>query len=172
MEGLNFILYQHVDGIPTMRDSDIARLYQRTEESGLTRLMFNDGSITNADEFVDHVTSKAAIFFVITLTDKTRGYFWLNRIEKTHAYCHFMCFPEFWGNHSLNVRIGQKAMQMCLKEFDMIMGMLPTSNDIAINYLMDVGLNVVGRIPNLIWSQELQKPVEGMMLSTTMEDYE
>jgi len=172
MEGLQFTLYQRIDGIPTMRDSDITELYQRTETAGLTRLMFDDGSIRNAAEFVDHVTSFNVLFFVITLAGKTRGYFWLNRIEATHAYCHFMCFPEFWGNHNLNVRIGQEAMKMCLKEFAMIMGMLPTSNSIAINWLMDVGLNVVGRIPKLIWSESLQKPVEGMMLSTTMEDYE
>ena len=181
MDGLEFTLYQKIDGVPTMRDSDIARLYQRTESAGVTRLMFDDGTITNAREFVDHVTDFRTIFFKISLTDKTGlgktetgtvGYFWLNRLEATHAYCHFMSFPEYWGDHWRNVEIGQEAMKICLKEFPMIMGMLPTTNEIAITYLMDVGLNVVGRIPNLIWSESLQKPVEGMMLYTTMEDYE
>ena len=169
MEGLEFTLYQRIDGVPTMRDSDITELYQRTEAAGLTRLMFNDGSLQNASEFTDYVTRSAVIFFKITLAGNPFGYFWLNRIESTHAYCHFCAFPKYWGD-GRTVQVGIEAMKICLKEFDMVMGMLPSSNEIAINYLLKVGLHKLGRVPNLIWSESDQKSVEGTMLYITKED--
>jgi hypothetical protein len=171
MEGLEFNMYNRYDGIPTMRDSDITALYQKTEDEGLSGIVFDDGSIRNASEFVDYVTTPAVIFFSIALRGKPFGYFWLNRIESTHAYCHFMCFPEFWGD-GRTVTVGQEAMKICLKEFDMIMGMLPSTNHFAINYLLKVGLHKIGTIPNLIWSESEQKPVEGTMLYITAEDLE
>ena len=171
MEGLEFTLYQRIDGIPTMRDSDIRDLYLQTETAGVTRYMFDDGSIRNAQEFVDHVTLPQTIFFNITLADKPFGYFWLNRIEATHAYCHFMCFPEFWGDYR-TAQVGIEAMKICLDEFAMIMGMVPSTNKIAINYLLDVGLHKVGTIPRLLWSESEQRPVEGTMMYITAEDLE
>jgi hypothetical protein len=171
MEGLEFTLYQVIDGVPTMRDSDIAWLYDKVEAEGLSGTLFHDGSIANKHEFVDYVKTPACIFFLITLTGKPFGFFWLNRIETTHAYCHFVAFPEFWGD-GRTVKVGQEAMKICLKEFDTIMGMLPSTNHFAINYLLKVGLHKIGNVPNLMWSEADQKPVEGTMLYITAEDLE
>lgn len=171
MEGFEFILYQVIDGVPTMRDSDLEYLYDKVEAEGLSGTLFYDGSIKNKREFVDHVKSPACIFFLITLRDNPFGFFWLNRIESTHAYCHFMAYPEFWG-HGDTVNAGKEAMRICLKEFDMIMGMLPSTNLPAISYLSKVGLHKIGTVPNLIWSEADQKPVEGTLLYITAEDLE
>jgi hypothetical protein len=171
MEGLEFTFYQHIDGIPTMRDSDILNLYIKCVDEGLSGLLFHDGSIRNEYEFLDYVKTPGCIFCTITLTGKPFGFFWLNRIEETHAYCHFTAFPEFWGD-SRTVEVGKIAMSKCLKEFDMIMGMLPSTNHFAINYLKKVGLHVIGTAPKLMWSEADQKPVEGTLLYITAEDLE
>jgi hypothetical protein len=52
------------------------------------------------------------------------------------------------------------------------MGMLPSTNTIAINYLLKVGLHKIGNVPNLMWSEAEQKPVEGTMMYITKEDLE
>jgi hypothetical protein len=171
MEGLEFVLYQMIDGVPTMRDSDLMYLYDRVEAEGLSGLLFHDGSIRNGREFVDYVKTPSCIFFTIGLQDKPFGFFWLNRIETTHAYCHFVAFSDFWGD-GRTVQVGIEAMKICLKEFDMIMGMLPSTNVFAIRYLLKVGLHKVGNIPNLMWSEADQKPVEGTLLYITAEDLE
>jgi hypothetical protein len=116
MEGLEFTLYQIVDGVPTMRDSDLKWLYDKVKAEGLSGSLFHDGSIRNKHEFVDYMKTPACIFFSITLQGNPFGFFWLNRIETTHAYCHFVCFPEFWGT-GVCVPVGIEAMRICLDEF-------------------------------------------------------
>jgi hypothetical protein len=164
----NFLPYTHVDGVPTMRDSDIKFLYDKCFEEGIGEILFHDGKISNAEQFIDHMTSTLVMFWAVYYEGKPFGFYWLNRIDTTHAYCHFTCYPEFWGTE-LTVEAGKRAMKICTKFFPTIMGMLPSENTFAIDYLKRVGLNIVGEVPNLMWSQTTGKPCKGTMLYITKE---
>ncbi|MEE9304260.1 MAG: hypothetical protein V3U84_10815 [Thiotrichaceae bacterium] len=172
MEGLEFIPYTHHNGIPLILDSEIHALWFNTIKAGVFDLVFHDGSINSLDEFTTLVVkSSQTHFWKIEYNQKTWGYFWLNRLERTHAYCHFMAFPKFWGDSKL-VDIGKEAMQMCLEglQYPMIMGMVPSTNTYAVDYLHRVGLQDGGTFPKLLWSAKEQKPVEGKILYITKEN--
>ena len=62
------------------------------------------------------------------------------------------------------------AFTVFQKEFPMIMGMIPTWNTHAIDYLKKVGLQDGGTFPFLIWSAKDDKPVEGKILYITQEE--
>lgn len=165
----NFLPYTFVDGVPTLRDSEIIYIYEKCFEDGIGDLLFHDGSINSAEEFLSHVKQPNVLFWIIYYQGELLGFFWLNRLETTCAYCHFAGFPKFWGT-GLTVKAGKKAMAIVLRHFNVIMGMLPSDNNIAINYLYRVGLKKVGEVPNLLWSKAKGKPVKGTILYITGED--
>jgi hypothetical protein len=170
MDGLEFTPYTRIDGIPLHRDSYLKGLYERLVESGTHELLFHDGQIQNDLDFIAMVKDMSkTVWFEMKVFDETIGMFWLNRIEKTHAYCHFMAYPEYWGRKDL-VLMGQEAMRMVLGIVPMIMGMIPSWNTHAIDYLKKVGLQDGGTFPFLIWSAKDNKPVEGKILYITQED--
>jgi hypothetical protein len=172
MEGLEFIPYTHHDGMPLILDSEIKVMWDDTVKAGVVDLLFHDGSVINLEEFtILVVKSSQTHFWEIEYKHETLGYWWLNRFESTHAYCHFMAFPKFWGDPKL-VDIGKEAMKICFGElyYAMIMGMLPTSNTHALDYLRKVGLQDGGTFPKLLWSAKEHRPVEGKILYITKEN--
>jgi len=170
MEKLQFLSYVRIDGIPTIRNTQIRDIYNRCVETGIADMLFHDGSINDSEDFLQHVTRADVIFTLIFVPGENEpmGFFWLNRLERTHAYCHFAAFPEYWGK-PVTVKAGQQAMDWCLHTFHTIMGMVPISNKYAIDYLYRVGLKDVGDIPNLIWSAKEEKPVTGKLMYITRE---
>jgi hypothetical protein len=80
-----------------------------------------------------------------------------------------MAYPEYWGKDYL-VTIGKEAMNLILNTYPMIMGMLPSWNTHAIEYLKKVGLQDGGTFPFLIWSAKDDKAVEGKILYITTEE--
>ncbi len=168
MKELEFIPYTLIDGIPIFRDSEIKTLYDRTVVA--VPVMFQDGQIQNDLDFLAMVKDQRhTVFFTILVYGETLGYFYLNRLEKTHAHCHFMCFPDFWGRSDL-VYIGQEALRLCLKTFPMIMGMIATENAHAIKFLKKLGMNDGGTFPYLMYNAIEDKAMEGKILYITQED--
>jgi len=164
-----FLPYTVIDGIPSMSNSYIKGIYDRCVESGLEEILFHDGSINDADDFMNHVTNLGTMFWAIFYRKKMVGFFWLNRLEKTHAYCHFAAFPEIWGR-GLAEEAGKQAMTIALKHFSMIIGMIPADNQVAIDYLGRVGLTDLADVPNLLWSKKLECPITGKLMCITRED--
>jgi hypothetical protein len=102
---------EHVSGI---EDHTIRCLYERTFDEGIGDTLFNDGSIQNAEEFLKSMKSPGTCFFIVVRNvDRAAvGFWWLNRLTKTHAWCHFVAFKEMWGTEH-TVPIGKEAMRIC-----------------------------------------------------------
>ncbi|NIP51778.1 MAG: hypothetical protein GWN00_22585 [Aliifodinibius sp.] len=167
----SFLPYRKHDGVPTLRDSDISNLYNKCCEQGIDEIVFHDGSINDAAEFTDYVKRPDVIFYVVYYDVFPFGFFWLNRIEKTNAHIHFVIFKDYWGK-GLSVEAGKKVVQMCLDSYPTIMGRLLPENKYAINYVSQLGFNLVGLVPNLIWSKKDSKPVAGLVVYITKEELE
>lgn len=171
------IPYTHRDGVPTFADSEIRALYERSFQSGMGEMLFHDGSIPSADHWLSYVKGPGVLLYVIFYKGEIAGFCWLNRLEATSAYCHFAAFPEHWGT-DVPVNGGKLAMQTFLTMqdqqgnyiFHTIMGMLPSTSTIQIDYCKRVGLKTVGEVPNLIWSAKEGKPVTGTVMYITREE--
>lgn len=171
MSGYKHIPYTQVDGVPTFKDSEIIGLYQRIWDEGLGPTLFHDGSIKNAAHFLQLMKGSGTILHVVVEEDgHPVALWWLNRIEQTHAYCHFCAFIELFATPDTK-KIGKDAMKICFDGmgFKVIMGMLPSTNVIAIRYLGKVGMHVLGTVPNLMHT-ESGDGVEGTILYITRED--
>jgi hypothetical protein len=151
-----FVPYTTVDGIPTFKDSDILGLYRRVYEEGLGDQLFYDGSIKDEQQFLQLMKSPGAILHVVLAPDDHPvAMWWLNRLERTHATCHFTLFVELFGTKD-RVPIGKEAMRICFDHlgYEVIMGMTPSDNKFALGYARKVGFKEVGEVPHYLWSKE------------------
>ncbi len=167
----SFLPYFIHDGIPTMRDSEIYKLYEKCVVQGIDEIVFHDGSINTWKGFTDYVKRQDVFFYVVNYDIFPFGFFWLNRIEKTNAHIHFVIFKEYWGS-GLSIEAGRRVLELCLDSFPTIMGRLPMNNEFAINYISQLGFKLVGIIPNLMWSKKENKPVDGLVVYITKEELE
>ena len=167
-EQLNFLPYLSYDGIPTLKDSDIGRLYEACRSQNILDIVFHDDSINTADEFIEYVKRSDVIFFSVQYNNLPFGFFWLNRLERTNAHIHFAIFSDYWGT-GLSIEAGRKAVETCLGMYPTIMGRLRLDNEFALDYARRLGFRVLGFVPNLIWDKTADRPAYGIVVYITKE---
>lgn len=148
------IPYTERDGIRTVRDSDIKRLFERTDADGLVPIVFYEGAITSAEQFLALARS-LDWFFLLKDGEDVVGYTWLNRFENKTARQHFCVFKEYWvksidiGKFTLNSFMGLKDNDGKYF-FTILTGIIPAWNDRAINFALKCGGKTYGVIPDYI----------------------
>jgi len=164
--------YTERDGIRTVPDSDIKRLYDRTVSDGTNKIVFYEGTITTADQFLMMAKSANTLFYIGLRGTETIGYAWLNRFENRTAHFHFCGFKKYWGQ---NEEIGKYVLPTILgwtnKEdrylFDLLIGFIPAWNEVAIAFSKKCGGKSAGVIPNAIWNGEKQESEDAVFIYYT-----
>lgn len=164
--------YTYYDGIPTFRDSEIMNLYCRIIADG-TGYMFADGQISDQESFL--IAMKKSICGIVKDGESTAGVGWLNRIEDKKASFHFVVFKEYWGNQSVDVGRALCQFMLSIKNgdeymFDMIWGMVPTSNRLAVKYLKRCGAVTIGELPCGLWDDRNKKSIPAMISYITRNE--
>ncbi len=170
------IPYAEHDGMRTYTDTFIRSLYERMEKEGIAQIVFSDGEIKDADEFLYLMKHGPNALYLVDVPDGPAGILWLNRFKGKTCYVHFCAFQKYWGAGS--VEIGREAIcqvlymknrdgEYCL---DTLLGLIPCDNMPAIKWLKKVGLKEVGVIPNGLWKQDSGKSEDGLLLYLTRED--
>ena len=169
---IELLPYTEVDGIRTVPDSDMKRLFERTVDDDLDKIVFYEGTIQTADEFLKAMKYGDILFYILMVDNKTVGYTWLNRFENHTARQHFCVFKEFWGQ---SVDLGKRVLSIFLDMkdkdenyiFDLLTGFVPAWNARAIQFSQKCGGKTHGIIPNAIWNQEQQKSEDAVFIYYT-----
>ena len=169
------IPYIEHDGMRTFTDTFIRGLYERMEEEGTASIVFSDGEINSAEEFLSAMKYGANSLYIVDVYGDVAGVVWANRFKSKTAYIHFCGFQRYWGNGS--VEIGRAAMGQILYMvdntgeyyLDTLLGLIPCTNIPAIKWLKKVGLEEVGKIPSALWSNQEKKSEDGLLLYLTRE---
>lgn len=164
--------YIEVDGIRTVPDSDIKRLFKRTEDDGLVPIVFCDDSITTAGHFINMAKFRGTMFFLIMDGTETIGYTWLNRIENRMARNHFCVFKAYWGK---TLEIGKWVLAKLINAkdkngkycFDLFTGLVPVWNERAVNFALKCGGKTHGTIPNAIWNNAKKQSEDAVLIYHT-----
>ncbi|MCK4819084.1 hypothetical protein KA005_25145 [bacterium] len=179
MKEIALIPYIKRDGIPTFRNSEIRDIYTRVKAEGWVKVIFDDGYITNAEDFERYITSPDVLFWGVYYGEELIGFCYVNRIEKTHAYLHFGFFKKWWGRSEVINEAGRQGLEILLVKdyegkpmFELLMGMYPSWNVHVLAYVHKFGAHTVTKVPHLIWSESQGKSVEGTIVSITREDLE
>jgi len=164
--------YAEVDGIRTVKDSDIKNLFDRTVKDGSNKIVFYEGTIKTADQFLFMAKSQNVLFYLVLVDTETIGYVWLNRFENKTAHYHFCSFKEHWGK---NEEVGKHLLPTILgwtnKEdiplFDLLIGYIPVWNKRAIGFSIKCGGKSAGVIPNAVWNNEKKKSEDAVFIYYT-----
>lgn len=167
---IRIVPYTEVDGIYTYRDSDIKALYNKVYTDGAGETVFFDGSIKDADHFVNLMKSPHTFLHIIYVDKKIVAMAWINRIELTHCYCHWLFFKEAWRD-SIIYDVGQYLLNYLVHQygFEVIMGITPQFNKLALRYLTRLGLESLGTIPGILYSAKEESAIPGTFMYITKE---
>lgn len=146
---MNIITYQHIDGIPTMRDSDIIRLFDRMFDEGLVDTVFYDGSIRNPETFIN--VMKDNCLCVVEEEKKPVAFFWFTDRQARRAQIHFCFFRE--AREGRAQEVAKFILERIKKaDIDCLIGYIPKFNIPAINFCKKIGVQFAGEIPNGIYN--------------------
>jgi hypothetical protein len=143
---MKILPYAYHDGIPTMRDSDIKKLYDMMVRDGTDKTVFYDGMIDNRQKFLDFMQSSENMLLVVS-EEGPVACGWLNHFEHKTAQAHFCVFSEGWPKA---VEIGKILIDtaLCDTGIDMLIGYIPDGNPGALKFAQKCGAQLLGRLPH------------------------
>ena len=172
---IDLLPYTLVDGIPTMRDSEIMGFYDRMVKDGTADIVMYDDTVTDRESFLLSMISRGTFFYAIKLKQEVVGLVWLNRIEKKKAYLHFCAFSNIWGKQTKE--IGKVVTEKLIRTknngeylFDIFIGFVPDSNPWAVDYMVQCGCIAACTIPNICWNRTKQESEPGTLIYYIREE--
>lgn len=174
MSNLNLLPYTTLNGEPTLSDQQLQAIYLKMKQDGTAARVFFQGDVRNESDFVSAMKSGANLLF-LTMNETTPvAVCWLNRFEGRMARLHFCTFRDVWGTdlcdeiarYTSETLINLKGLDGGYL-WDVFLGYLPSSNRLAIRYLLQNRYTLVGRVPNLMWDHKNQRSVEGTIFCYT-----
>lgn len=162
----------YIDGVPTVRDSEIINLFRRMKESGRLETTFYDGSITSEEGFLQYMKSPDVALYIFLLGDETVGFAWLTDVNPPRTYAHFCMFPEA-GRFIL--ALGRLFLQRLLMAtdaegnyiFDVLLGATPFYNESAIHFVSKCGMVQLGVVPCFVYNAWRREKEDAVLSYTT-----
>jgi len=176
---IKLIQYCEIDGVHNFPDSWIKSLFNRMREERLLSKAFYEGDIQTSDEFLQAMKyGKNRLFIIyrdLSGDKEILGITWLNGFRKRSAYMHQCLFRNTWGKES--PAIGKAVLDQLLHLsdsrgyiFDVLIGLTPANNRLAIAWLQKVGLTSIGEIPDAAWDSRLRESVPGILSYAQREE--
>lgn len=146
-------------------------------DDGTAAQVFADGTVTTEEEFTREMRSTHVHPHLVYCDGQVAAIVWLTNLEGRSARGHFVVF----GAHMKKARhLGRFALQQLLSYtydngehcFDVITGMVPRRNMIAVNTCLRAGFKKVGIIPNGAWIASEGRSEDMVLLAATREDIE
>lgn len=147
--------YVELNGIRTITDVVLQKLWSELERDDLLRKLFHDSSWISAAEFIEIMKKPSNVPVVAIDIHGPYGVAWLNCVEGNSARAHFGFIKRTWGRKSLAT--GKAILEYWMKFpginceflFDIICGITPSSNLMARGFIKKLGFIEVGEIPKL-----------------------
>jgi len=173
---IELVQYCEVDGIRSFPDSLLKSIFVKMENEGLVSKAFPEGDVQTAEDFLYCMKSNANRLFLIFRDNKEiLGIVWLNGFRARSAYMHHCLFKKVWGKDSPEIGKDVLNKLLSLKDaqgyiFDVLIGMTPANNKLAVKWLEKIGLTILGEIPNAIWDRKSGKSVPGIVSYAQRKD--
>jgi len=115
-------------------------------KDGSNKVVFHSDHIQSEFDFLLLMKTKVVPLVIVDKETKVPvGMSWLSDIEKLRAFGHFCMLSSVWGKVP---EIGRKVLEFWIScGFEVLIGMLPSSNKFAIDSMERAGMNIVGEIP-------------------------
>jgi hypothetical protein len=147
--------YGIVDGIRTLRDSQIASLFKQARDEGVLQWVMYSQNTTAMTErgFIDYFKDESRVLWMVYCGERLAGWVWLDDLGHRSARIHF-CFFRWLSKERLTIRVAREALWFLLgvkfrngASLQIIRGETPTFNKKAVRFIERVGLKVIGEMP-------------------------
>ena len=167
-DNLTLIPYAAEDNTINLPDSYLAQVFRRMVREETVRKVFYDGSITNTMDFIKLFRNPDNEFFFVEQAGRETGFFWLNRFRHRSAFINYCFHREFKGQQAL--AISQACLDFLLSRkdahgdhcTDVILGLTPASNRLAVIFLQMNGMTIIGRVPRFLYDASKDATVDGI----------
>lgn len=169
INGLEIISFFKEGNTYNFSDPYLGQVFRTIVMEGSAHRVFYDGSVKNTIEFIDFVKRKDVSVFFVKFKDEDVGVFWLSTFIQKSVFINYCFYKAFWGKESL--KISQACLDYILHEknaygeylVDVLLGLTPANNKLAISFLQKNGMTVLGKIPDLIADCHYNKTVDGVL---------
>lgn len=167
------IPYLQYDGSWSIPDSYVKKCWRKMCEKNLQKAVFYSGEVRDEESFLKCMKAEGNHPFFVFLDKEIACISWLNGVRHNSAVGHFCGFPCVWGKRAKE--IGEELFKIWLghkKEdgsflFDVIIGQTPSSNRLAVRFLKQLGLKVIGEIPHI--AKDNYRNITGSMVISYRE---
>lgn len=164
-DGVSFVPYTEINGIRTVLDEDVRKVFDTMESDETLQIVFCDGSVSDRDYFLKFMKVENNLVSFIFYKNKIVGFAWINGISKNYCYSHFCLFKSVWGKKTDTIGRMLIDYWMGFKDesgdglFDILIGMIPSFNTSAINFIKKLGYVVIGEVPMIARRQSTKGPM-------------
>lgn len=143
---------------------------------GTVHRVFYDDSVRSTTDFLDFLKRQENSVFFVKFNGEDVGFFWLKKFIQKSAFINYCFYKDFWGKKTLEV--SQACLDYILHKkngyddyvVDVLLGLTPANNKLAISFLIKNGMTVVGKIPGLITDCRHNKIVDGVLSYKTRDN--
>jgi hypothetical protein len=168
IEGVFLVPYFHTGEDYNMSDSYLSQAYRRTVIEKAIHKIFYDGTIKNTNDFISFFKQEDIELFFVYYKGEEAGFLWLSPFVQKSAFITYCLYKNF-------LRESLVISQACINGifsrknkddeaiFDTLLGLTPASNKLALKFLRKNGMEVVGKIPGLIFDNAKNKSIDGII---------
>ncbi len=167
-EGVSLIPFCRLDGSPHFSDIHLAQVFRRIVREETVSRVFYDGSIVNTSDFIRFFKNHDREIFFVEHNGREVGFFWLEKFRHKTSFINYCFYREYWGENALHIsRVSIDFLferKDCHGEFliDMLLGLTPSTNKLAIKFLLKNGMTVLGKMPKMLFDVKKGTNVDGV----------
>jgi hypothetical protein len=151
LNNFQLIPYAKVNGEWTLPDNFVRAAFQQMQSEGRAETVFFEKTVSTDDEFLEVMQAKANVAVFVLRGAELMGVAWLNGFQSNYAFSHF-CFMREASKSLSTVDMGKQIVSYWLSfpSVDVLLGIIPAFNPLAIRLALNVGYKKVGAIPKMM----------------------
>lgn len=156
------------DGMKNFTGKYLGLVYRRIVREESVYKIFYDGSVKNTHDFKKFAQDKENELFFVKYKGRDAGFFWLNRFRQKTAFITYCLYKEFWGKDALAISklciefIFERKNSFGEHLVDVILGLTPANNKLAIKFLLKNDMTIMGRLPGALRDAHENITVDGV----------
>lgn len=176
IDGLEIISYCKKGDTYSLSDTYLSQIFRRIVLEGSVHWVFYDNSVRNPTEFITFLKKDNHSVFFVKFKGEDVGFFWLTNFIQKSVFINYCFYQSFWGKDSL------KISQACLDYIfqmktahgeylvDVLLGLTPANNKLAVRFSIKNGMKIVGKIPGLITDCRHNEMLDGILSYKTRDN--
>ncbi len=165
--GIEIIPLNEMNGQSNFSDKILGQIFRRIVREESLNKLFYDGSIRNTRDFRKFMRSPDNEIFFVTINGKEAGFFWLSHFRQRSFFINYCVYREFWGEALM---ISNACIDHIFKRknsdgdfiVDVLLGLTPANNRLAVNFLLKNDMTILGRVPGFLFDSSTGETVDGI----------